>query len=338
MNDRSTPVEAAERLLALVAELDSHDRLTRGHSERVRAYARLIAAELHLGPRDLDLLNWAALLHDVGKLNVPSAILTSPGRPTDEEWGVLREHPRFGEELVAPMREWLGQWSDAVGQHHERWDGRGYPRGLAGDEIGLAGRIVAVADVFDVITSACSYKSAFASPAARDEIAKCAGTQFDPRVVRAFLNISLGRLRLVMGPLSWLAHAPLLGRLPLTPAIGTVTASLGTVAATLAGGFVATPPSVAAAQPVRSRHAPAARVLQRVTEEDQSVAVDVGQAAGGARVLTLRLSGQPSVGRARVNAAGKIIFTPPPNFSGHVSFGYDACWSGRGCRHGVLEI
>jgi Bacterial Ig domain/HD domain len=340
LNDRSTPVEAAERLLALVAELDSHDRLTRGHSERVRAYSRLIAGEMHLSSHELDLLNWAALLHDVGKLDVPAEILTKAGRPTDAEWSVLRRHPEFGAQLVEPMRGWLGAWSQAVAQHHERWDGKGYPQGIAGEEIGLAGRIVAVADAFDVITSVRSYKSAFASTTARDEIARCAGTQFDPRVVRAFLNISLGRLRFVMGPLSWLAHVPMLGRLPLTPAIGTVTASLGAVAATLAGGFVATPPAAAEAATVTTPvHLQAtAPTLRRATDEDQSITVGVEQAAGGARIVSLRVSKQPSVGRARVSSGQQLVYSPPPNFSGKVSVGYEACWPGRGCRHGVVLI
>jgi hypothetical protein len=335
-NDASTPVEAAERLLALVAELDSHDRLTRGHSERVRAYSRMIGSELRLSAEELELLNWAALLHDVGKLSVPTEILTKPGRPTDEEWAVLRRHPEFGDELVKPLCDWLGQWSKAVAQHHERWDGNGYPLGLEGDQIALAARVVAVADVFDVITSARSYKAAFASTAARDEIAKSAGTHFDPRVVRAFLNVSLGRLRLVMGPLSWLAHAPMLGRLPLTPAIGTVTASLATVAASLSAGVVATPPSAAgAAQAAR----PAlVQTIQRTTREDRAITIGVDQAAGGARVITLRVSKRPSVGSVRVTTDRRLLYMPPPNFSGTVSIGYDACWAGPGCRRGTLVI
>src|SRR4029079_16006149 len=114
--------------------------------------------ELGLDARALDLLNWAALLHDVGKLEVPHRILAKPGKPTEEEWEILRTHPRSGAELAAPLREWLGPWSAAIEQHHERWDGTGYARRLAADEISLAGRIVAVADVFDVITSTRSYK------------------------------------------------------------------------------------------------------------------------------------------------------------------------------------
>ena len=341
LNRHSTSVEAAERLLALAGELDGHDRLTRGHAERVRAYAQLIANEMRLGPRDRELLNWAALLHDIGKLNVPSEILTKAGRPTDEEWSILRRHPEFGMELVAPLRGWLGQWTDAVAQHHERWDGNGYPAGISGDRIALAARIVAVADVFDVITSARSYKEASASDAARNELARCAGTQLDPRVVRAFLNVSLGRLRLVMGPLSWLAHAPLLGRLPLTPAIGTAAASLATVAAAVTTGFAGPPPtpSFASALPTAAAEESATRpVLERVTREDQRAVIGVEAAAGGSSVTSLQVLGQPEAGRATVSSGRKLVYAPPPNYNGGVSVIYRACWSGRGCRTGVVEI
>ena len=197
-----------------------------------------------LGPHDLDLLNWAALLHDIGKLEVDQDILTKPGRPSDVEWEQLRLHPLLGEELTAPLRGWLEHWQAAVGFHHERWDGKGYPRALRGEEIPIAGRIVAVADTYDVITSARSYKRAGSSVLGREEIAACAGAQFDPAVVRAFLNVSLGRMRMIMGPLSWLSHAPLLARLPLTPAIGTFAGTLGVIATAAASGAIAHPPAI----------------------------------------------------------------------------------------------
>jgi hypothetical protein len=235
-----TPAESARLLLTLVSALSDHDRLTRGHSERVRGYAVMIGAELGLSEHELDQLNWAALLHDIGKLEVSVDILNKPGRPDEDEWQQLKRHPLYGERFVEPMRPWLGEWADAVGYHHERWDGKGYPRGIEGDDIPLAGRIVAIADVFDVITSARSYKDAGSASSGREEIARCAGIQFDPRLVRAFLGVSLGRMRMVMGPLSWLAHLPIVGRLPLGSMAGTVWGAAGVVVVATASGFAGT--------------------------------------------------------------------------------------------------
>lgn len=224
-----TPLQAARLLLELVAHLDDHDPLTRGHSERVRAYAQSIGRELGLDKRQLDLLNWAALLHDVGKLEVPHEILAKKGRPTEEEWVVLRGHPSAGAQLAAPLRPWLGEWSAAIEEHHERWDGTGYPHGLAGEAISLAGRIVAVADVFDVITSSRSYKQSGSVLEARQELSRYAGTQFDPDVVRAFLAISVRQGRLA-APLTWLAHAAVLARVPVTQATSGLSAGAAAVA------------------------------------------------------------------------------------------------------------
>ena len=243
--------EAAEILLQLVGLLDAHDKITSGHAERVRAYSYSLGKQLSLAEDDLDRLNWAALLHDIGKLEVSPEILNKDGKPTDEEWEQLRLHPIYGETLVESIRDWLGEWAEAVGYHHERWDGKGYPRGIEGDRIPLAGRIVAIADVFDVITSARSYKEAATATEAREELTRCAGTQFDPRLVRAFVNISLGRMRLVMGPLSWLSHAPLLARLPITPSVGAAFGAVATLAtATTTGMLPAADTARAAAQPV----------------------------------------------------------------------------------------
>ena len=212
--------EAAENLLVLVAALSTHDRLTRGHSERVRAYSELIGEELQLSYDDRSKLRWAGLLHDVGKLYVPEEILNKPGRLTDEEFDIIKKHPEWGASLVAPLADWLGPWADAVGQHHERWDGKGYPHGLAGTDISLAARIVSVADVFDVITSVRSYKGASSLADARAEISRCAGTQFDPSVVRAFLNIGIGRVRRTMWPLTFLAQIPQLVGVVTAPVAG----------------------------------------------------------------------------------------------------------------------
>jgi hypothetical protein len=251
-----TPVEFAALLLELVAALNSHDRVTRGHCERVRSYAVLIGQELGLSTEQLDLLNWSALLHDVGKLSVPAAILNKPGRPDEEEWQLLKAHPLYGETLVAPLRQWLGEWADAVGYHHERWDGAGYPRGLEGTSIPLPGRIVAVADVYDVITSARSYKEAGSAASGREEISRCAGSQFDPRVVRAFLGVPLRRMRLIMGPVSWLSHAPILSQIPFGAIGSAVTGAVGVLTLAAAGGVIpkAVPPAAAAKAPPAVRH------------------------------------------------------------------------------------
>lgn len=203
--------DAAAMLAWLVAQLQAHDRLTRGHAERVRAYAVLLGRELGLNAHDADRLQWAALLHDVGKLAVPSAILNKPTELSDEEFELVKTHPAEGALLVEPLRWWLGDWTDAVGQHHEKWDGSGYPAGLGGEDISLAGRIVAVADVFDVLTAARAYTTPRQASAAREELTRCAGTHFDPAVVRAFLSISIGRLHRRIGPLAWLADIPVLG-------------------------------------------------------------------------------------------------------------------------------
>jgi putative nucleotidyltransferase with HDIG domain len=205
------PVKAATQILALVAALSAHDRKTRGHSERVRAFTDLLAGELRLPEADRDRLRWAALLHDIGKIHVPARILNKPGRPDAREWERLQAHPAMGARIAEPLMTWLGPWGRAIEQHHERYGGGGYPHDLTGDEISLAARIVTVADSFEVMTAARSYKKPMSVPAARRELAACAGEQFDPAIVRAFLNVSLGRLWWSVGPMSWTALAPILG-------------------------------------------------------------------------------------------------------------------------------
>ena len=201
----ATSEQAAALVVGLIAAVLAHDRLTRGHCERVARYADLIGEELGLDADVRTKLHWAALLHDVGKLSVPSPILNKTEKLSTDEWQVIRGHPGASGQWIDPLRTWLGDWALAASEHHERYDGDGYPLGLRGDDISLAGRIVAVADAFDVMTAARSYKKPFPAAQARVELANNAGTQFDPKVVRAFLAISLGRLRLVMGPLTWLS-------------------------------------------------------------------------------------------------------------------------------------
>jgi putative nucleotidyltransferase with HDIG domain len=246
--DGEGPGGDAARLLGLVADLDGHDRRSRGHSGRVRGYTDLVAQELRLGKRDRELLRWAALLHDVGKLKVPSPTLERSGRLTDADWRAVRQHPVEGARLIAPLRTWLGPWASTVVQHHERWDGTGYPGGLAGMQISLGARIVAVADAFETMTTSRDSRPSTAA-AAREELARCAGRQFDPVVVRAFLQVSMRRLRWVMGPLTWAAEQPFLGGVQQAATrVGTVgarigagAATAGVVAGTVVVGGVATP-------------------------------------------------------------------------------------------------
>ncbi len=197
--------------LALLAALLTHDRRTRGHSERVAAYALLIADELGLDDAAKLEVRWAGLLHDVGKVAVPPEILNKPSRLTDREWAVMSSHPTEGSALVAPLRELLGDAVHAVDGHHERWDGQGYPRGRRSAELPVSTRIVAVADAFETMTAARSYKPPMTVEAARTEVAACAGGQFDPAVVRAFVGVSVPRLWRVAGPVAVLAQVPLLG-------------------------------------------------------------------------------------------------------------------------------
>ena len=256
----SVPSSVAEEILALAASLGRHDRRTRGHSERVRAFTDMIADELHLPQADRDRLRWSALLHDVGKLAVHPHVLNKEGKLSEDEWEEIRAHPLEGRRLIAPLAAWLGPWSLTIEQHHESYDGSGYPFGLSGEELSLGARIVSVADSFEVMTAARSYKKPMSAVAARQELTRCAGSQFDPAIVRAFLNVSIGRLRWTIGPVSWVADVPFLTRLGMAGhavAAGAQVA-LGATALTVGGALAA---HAAAATPP---HSPSSAVHGRL--------------------------------------------------------------------------
>ncbi|MFF0450159.1 HD domain-containing phosphohydrolase [Streptomyces sp. NPDC004609] len=171
-------------LRALVQAVDLKDRYTRGHSERVGRASVLIARELRMDPDRIERIRFAGILHDVGKLGVPTRVLRKEGPLTPEERRVIELHPEYGHEIVRGIG-FLGEARAAILHHHERLDGTGYPHGLAGEQIPEFARVVAVADAFDAMTSTRSYRRARPVEAALGELERCAGTQFDPRMVTA---------------------------------------------------------------------------------------------------------------------------------------------------------
>ncbi|MFF1957680.1 HD-GYP domain-containing protein [Streptomyces sp. NPDC058220] len=172
---------------ALVQAVDIKDTYTRGHSERVGRASVLIAHEMGMERERIEVLRFAGILHDVGKLGVPTRVLRKDGPLTPEERRVIELHPEYGHEMVRGIG-FLGEARGAILHHHERLDGSGYPYGLAGRQIPEFARVVAVADAFDAMTSTRSYRRGRPVPTAVAELERCAGTQFDPEMVRALVR------------------------------------------------------------------------------------------------------------------------------------------------------
>ncbi|MBN2847631.1 MAG: HD domain-containing protein [Coriobacteriia bacterium] len=166
--------------------LEMRDADTLGHTERSALLAVEMAASLGVPHHDLPQVRRGALLHDIGKMVIPDAILHKPGPLTDEEWAVMREHPRYARELLSRI-EFLSDAMDIPYYHHERWDGTGYPEGLAGEDIPLSARVFSVIDVYDALTSDRPYRQAWSKSDALEYIREQSGMQFDPAVVEAFL-------------------------------------------------------------------------------------------------------------------------------------------------------
>ncbi|MHB1846264.1 MAG: HD domain-containing phosphohydrolase [Deltaproteobacteria bacterium] len=180
-------------LLALVAALDAREHETSDHSQRVVRFTKAIARTLGLGGHELAEIGRGALLHDIGKIGVPDSILLKPGPLTKEEWVEMRRHPDIGFQILKSI-PFLTTPAEIVLSHQERFDGGGYPRGLAGEQIPIGSRIFAIADTFDAITSDRPYRKGQSYDAARAEIARCSKTQFDPQCVEAFLALDNERL------------------------------------------------------------------------------------------------------------------------------------------------
>ncbi|MCX6581552.1 MAG: response regulator [Candidatus Aminicenantes bacterium] len=178
-------------LRALVTALDTRDEETQGHSLRVAKYTLKLAELLGWGDTEqLKTLEYGALLHDIGKIGIPDAILKKPGKLTDAEWTVMRTHPEVGFKILQHI-EFLEGASEIVLFHHERFKGSGYPSGLKGKDIPMGARIFAVADTVDAMTSERSYRAALTFEEASGELKKFSGIQFDPRVVAAFHAVPL---------------------------------------------------------------------------------------------------------------------------------------------------
>ncbi len=174
-----------EMVLTLARAIDARDAYTGGHSERLAGLAEAAARMLGCRDEEIQHIRWGALLHDIGKIAVPDAILRKPARLTDEEWAVMRRHPETGEEILRPV-ERMHAVAKILRHHHEKWDGTGYPDRLQEQMIPLGARIMAVVDAYSAITDERPYKPARTHEDAVAELRRAAGTQFDPRVVDAF--------------------------------------------------------------------------------------------------------------------------------------------------------
>jgi len=173
--------------------VDAKDPYTCGHSERVALIAQHLSRHLHLAEDQINNIYLAGLLHDVGKIGVDEAVLCKPGRLTDIEFAQVKKHPQIGADILRPIRQ-MESVTQAVLAHHERFDGGGYPHGLAGRKIPLTGRIMMLADSFDAMVSDRTYRRALPVEAALAEIRRFSGTQFDPELADIFMDSDIPSL------------------------------------------------------------------------------------------------------------------------------------------------
>jgi len=179
-------------LYALTASIDAKDRYTCGHSRRVAHLTRQLAHAVGMDEHTIERMHIAGLVHDVGKIGVPEAVLLKPGRLTDDEFAWIRRHPEMGHRILKDIPQ-LRDILPGVLHHHESWDGRGYPHGLKGEGIPLVARLICLADAFDAMSSTRTYRSALSRPDVLREIERCAGRQFDPTLARAFVTLDFAQ-------------------------------------------------------------------------------------------------------------------------------------------------
>jgi len=189
MKQLTDQLERTENILfTMAAAVEAKDPYTEGHLRRLADYASEISLALGLPPRIITVVRHGALLHDIGKIGVPDAILHKPDELTSEEFDVIKQHPVFGERICRPLR-FGAEVGPIVRNHHEQWDGTGYPDGLVGEAIPLGARIVAVADAFDAMTTDRPYHPAMSITSAMDELRHGAGIQWDPHLVKTFVSV-----------------------------------------------------------------------------------------------------------------------------------------------------
>lgn len=178
----------SETAAALSTAIDARDPYTHGHSVRVSEYSSLVAKELGLNDEQIERLKYIGLLHDVGKVGMPDGILKKQGPFTYDEYEEMKRHASIGADIIKVMK-FLGKGEEWVRYHHERYDGSGFPLGLKGEDIPLGARIIACADSFDAMTTDRPYKEKMSYTEAKEELIRCSGTQFDPKVVKAMIKI-----------------------------------------------------------------------------------------------------------------------------------------------------
>ena len=190
--------EYASTIYALTAAIDAKDHYTFSHSQKVAEYSTILARAMGLDPKHVQLINEAALLHDIGKIAIPEAILTKPGKLTAEEYKIMQTHVEHSVAMIRHLPSLNYVIPAAIG-HHERWDGKGYPRGIAGEDIPVSARCLAIADAFDAMTAVRPYKEPLPAEIAIQEIEKQSGLQFDPKIVKIFARlVRAGKIQVEM--------------------------------------------------------------------------------------------------------------------------------------------
>jgi putative nucleotidyltransferase with HDIG domain len=185
-----------ETVLALAKTVEARDEYTGDHSQKIADLAELAALRLGCAQNELVAIRWASLLHDIGKIGIPDDILLKPGPLDEDEWKIMKRHPIIGAEIVLKVSN-LSYIADLIYSHHERYDGSGYPKGIEDDQIPLGARILAVVDAYSAMTDGRIYKAAISHRDALCELIKCAGSDFDPQVVDAFIGIFTNKENLV---------------------------------------------------------------------------------------------------------------------------------------------